>query len=347
MEVDISKDILKRLEESFGEKIKSNKKIKELIKVLENNEATYKEANEYAIELGKILAETYKENIKSDELPNGRMYYNIGDKTITPTMKNNYELISEYSKDVQTLINKKAGLGLNGIKAPLNEDRIHGIVQRLADEEDYEKTKWILNENMVNFSQSIVDDTVRKNAESHFKLGLEPKIYRESSGKCCKWCSKLDGTYNYFEVKNAGNDVFRRHRNCRCTVEYVPGGGKYKSQNVHNKDWSYFEEDDIIKKRIKEADDGDDLFMSDVRKQLVDSGIEYNPVKKSKIIRTEEEIIQRVSGGDETGGSCSSLAFAYIGNRAGYDVLDYRGGNSEEFFCKRYNIKDIANLNRG
>lgn len=347
MEVDISKDILKRLEESFGKKIKYNKKIKYLLKKLENDEATYKEANEYAIELGEILAETYKENIKSDELPNGRMYYNIGDKTITPTMKNNYELISEYSKDVQTLINKKAGLGLNGIKAPLNKDRIHGIVQRLADEEDYEKTKWILDENMVNFSQSIVDDTVRKNAESHFKLGLEPKIYRESSGKCCKWCSKLDGTYNYFEVKNAGNDVFRRHRNCRCTVEYVPGGGKYKSQNVYNKDWSYFEEDDIIKKRIKEVDDGDDLFMSDVRKQLVDSDIEYNPVKKSKIKRTEEEIIQRVSGGDETNGSCSSVAFAYIGNRAGYDVLDYRGGESERFFCKRYNIKDIANLNRG
>ena len=66
MEVDISKDILKRLEESFGEKIKSNKKIKYLLKKLENDEATYKEANEYAIELGQILAETYKENIKGN-----------------------------------------------------------------------------------------------------------------------------------------------------------------------------------------------------------------------------------------------------------------------------------------
>ena len=346
MEVDISKDILKRLEERFGEKIKSNKKIKYLLKKLENDEATYKEANEYAIELGQILAETYKENIKSDELPNGRMYYNIGDKTITPTMKNNYELISEYSKDVQTLINKKTGLGLNGIKAPLNEDRIHGIVQRLADEEDYEKTKWILDENMVNFSQSVVDDTVRKNAESHFKLGLEPKIYRESSGKCCKWCSKLDGIYNYFEVKNTGNDVFRRHRNCRCTVEYVPGGGKYKSKNVHNKDWSYFEEDDIIKKRIKDDDSGNDLFISNVRKKLLDSDIEYNPVKKSKIKRTEKEIIERVSRGDETNGSCSSVALAYIGNKAGYDVSDFRGGKSEEFFCSPYNIVDIASSNR-
>lgn len=346
MEVDISKDILKRLEESFGEKIKSNKKIKYLLKKLENDEATYKEANEYAIELGQILAETYKENIKSDELPNGRMYYNIGDKTITPTMKNNYELISEYSKDVQTLINKKTGLGLNGIKAPLNEDRIHGIVQRLADEEDYEKTKWILDENMVNFSQSVVDDTVRKNAESHFKLGLEPKIYRESSGKCCKWCSKLDGIYNYFEVKNTGNDVFRRHRNCRCTVEYVPGGGKYKSKNVHNKDWSYFEEDDIIKKRIKDDDSGNDLFISNVRKKLLDLDIEYNPVKKSKIKRTEKEIIERVSRGDETNGSCSSVALAYIGNKAGYDVSDFRGGKSEEFFCSPYNIVDIASSNR-
>ena len=45
-----------------------------------------------------------------------------------------------------------------------------------------------------------------------------------------------------------------------------------------------------------------------------------------------------------TKGSCSSLGFAYIGNKHGYDVLDFRGGNSQHFFSLNNNIKKMLNL---
>ena len=35
---------------------------------------------------------------------------------------------------------------------------------------------------------------------------------------------------------------------------------------------------------------------------------------------------------------------AYIGNKCGYDVLDFRGGKSQEFFAQDENIKMIAEL---
>ena len=54
---------------------------------------------------------------------------------------------------------------------------------------------------------------------------------------------------------------------------------------------------------------------------------------------TPDEIIDRLAGGDKTRGSCSSLGFAYIGNKAGLDVLDFRGGNSQSFFSMNTNIK--------
>ncbi len=49
---------------------------------------------------------------------------------------------------------------------------------------------------------------------------------------------------------------------------------------------------------------------------------------------SEKEIIDRL-GGIETQdavGSCASLAFAYMANKMGLDVLDHRGGNSKKFF---------------
>ena len=72
--------------------------------------------------------------------------------------------------------------------------------------------------------------------------------------------------------------------------------------------------------------------------------VEYIEVKKLQKELTTEEIIKKLGGGDQTKGSCSSLAFAYIGNRNGYDVLDFRGGISTEIFATTRNIVEIANL---
>lgn len=83
---------------------------------------------------------------------------------------------------------------------------------------------------------------------------------------------------------------------------------------------------------------------SEVRKLLQENKIEYKEVQKLPKQLSDDEIIQRLGGGDETDGSCSSLAFAYIGNKAGLDVLDFRGGESRKFFSKNKNIASIASL---
>ena len=58
----------------------------------------------------------------------------------------------------------------------------------------------------------------------------------------------------------------------------------------------------------------------------------------------ESEIIAKIAEEDETKGSCSSLVLAYIGNKCGFDVRDFRGGNSQYEFSRMHNIKNIADL---
>lgn len=59
---------------------------------------------------------------------------------------------------------------------------------------------------------------------------------------------------------------------------------------------------------------------------------------------TSDEIIERLAGGDMTQGSCSSLAFAYIGNKNGLDVLDFRDGGSRRVFSMNKNIMKMLEL---
>lgn len=78
-----------------------------------------------------------------------------------------------------------------------------------------------------------MDDTIKANAEFHYKARLSPKIIRTSDGNCCDWCDGVVGEYKYPDVPK---DVYRRHKNCGCEVNYYPGDGKY--QNAHTKKWS-------------------------------------------------------------------------------------------------------------
>lgn len=82
--------------------------------------------------------------------------------------------------------------------------------------------------------------------------------------------------------------------------------------------------------------------LEDVLQLAEKASVEYLAVSELSKTLTEDEIISRVSGGDLTTGSCSSLAFAYAGNRCGFDVLDFRGGISQSFFSRTGNIMSIA-----
>lgn len=229
---DAAPELLKRICAEFDDAVEQSSVLKSVEEKILKGTASYAEANQYAIEVGEILANAYKNNISSDVLPDGKMYYNIANRIITPTMSNNYELISKVSAQIQKILNENAGIGINAVLPEMNTDRVDGIVNRVSNAENYDKVSWILQDTIVNFSQSIVDAFIKTNSEFQGKAGLSPKIVRKVAGRCCKWCSRLAGTYLYPDVPD---DVYRRHQRCRCTVEYDPKDGKV--QNVHSKQW--------------------------------------------------------------------------------------------------------------
>lgn len=229
---DIVPDLQEAIEKDFNVMFRKNEKIKSIQKMIEEGTATYADANEFSIEVGLILASSFRKNLSSKVLPEGRMYFNIAERILGATLGNNHKIIAGASAQVQQQLNKASGLGLKAIEVKANQDRIKGFVERLSSEPIFDDVAWILDEPVVNYSQSVVDETIKANAEFHQRAGLEPKIVRTLAGGACDWCKEMAGSYSYPDVPD---DVYRRHERCRCTVEYNPADGR--KQDVYSKRW--------------------------------------------------------------------------------------------------------------
>ena len=209
--------------------------------------ATFAQAQQYSLEVSRLIGAAYEKHVSSAVLPDGRMYYNIASRLIPSTMDENYKAVSDYAAEVQKQLNEQAKIRLKVKAAEKDTDRIEGLVNLASSAERYDDVSGQLLTAFENFSQSIVDKTIQANADLHYRAGLSPKIIRRAERKCCQWCSNLAGEYDY--PMDMPDDVFRRHENCRCTVLYDPADGKRSFQNVYTKRWTKRNENDILEKR--------------------------------------------------------------------------------------------------
>ena len=224
---DIVPKLLDDLKKEFSSKYKANKKIPKLLE--DKNHAN---AYLYAQEVGDILAEVFDGKLSSSVLPEGKMFFNIAERILNETLGNNHKLVTDYAVELQTALNKEAGIGLKPKTNKINQDRIDGLVNRLSTEDNFDEVKWILKDPVANFSRSVMDDFIMTNADFHAKAGLKPKIARYVNSEHCEWCDKLAGTYDY----PVDRIIYARHENCDCVVEYHPKDGR-GIQNSHTKGW--------------------------------------------------------------------------------------------------------------
>lgn len=225
-------------------------------------------------------------------------------------------------------------------------DRTQGIIDRLAGAENYDAIKWILQSGVTtNYTESVVDAKIKANCDFQGRAGLTAKVERVAVGKTCKWCQDVAGEYVY---PNVPADVWRRHERCNCIIKYTAATGRVGTLQGSGPTWFITESTDpeAIKNRAnfagaimepKKIEPTGEMAMRAER-----YGITAEPVAELEKPLTEEEIIERVSGADKTNGSCASVSFAYAGNVGGLDVLDFRGGVSQDWFSYTGIIENVA-----
>lgn len=96
----------------------------------------------------------------------------------------------------------------------------------------------LLGQTVDNICQSFLDDWTHENARLSASAGLRATITREEVSKCCDWCRKLAGTYEY---GTEPKDIYRRHDNCKCAVVFKRDKEPYQDAWTKKK-YSTYEE---------------------------------------------------------------------------------------------------------
>ena len=111
---DVAPAIYEKVNKRFEYLISRDDKIKRSLDRLEKGTATFEDAYYYAQNIGYCLADAFS-LISDDDLPDGRMYYNIAEKAVKPFLERSAGMCNDYAAAVVKLLNEKAGLGLNPV----------------------------------------------------------------------------------------------------------------------------------------------------------------------------------------------------------------------------------------
>lgn len=233
--VDVAPKLLEQVRKTFAKGMSSNKILINGTGKINLGNGSFETASRCAEEIGKELSKAFEKVFTKEALPNGRLYYNIADRVVRPMLETACTESQELAGKVITQLNAKAKIGLKASFPGINQSRIKGVIDGASSQELLEDALAYLKTPVVNMMQHSVDDMSRHNADFQYKSGLAPKLVRhpDNDEKLCDWCEDLAGTYDY-PVRD--RDIYRRHENCRCVVEFVPVRGG-KKQDIYSKRW--------------------------------------------------------------------------------------------------------------
>lgn len=205
------------IKKEFIDTVNNDKTCQRLYKAIKDGNASYKTTSQLAARIGEDLGKVLKRYAPTTSIDEWDL-----DDLLPKSLGLDHSMVTTACKQVQEQMNKDAGYNLKFQEPKFDWDRVQGMITELRDHaetfSDIEKSFW---DQLANFSQSIVDDSIRENANLMFRSGIRTLVVRQMDGGACKWCEALAGTYDYNEVRDTGNDVWRRHENCRCTIDFV------------------------------------------------------------------------------------------------------------------------------
>lgn len=231
--------------------------------------------------------------------------------------------------NVSELQNRLSEIITNGIIQGINPRQMTGrLRERFAvSESDAER---LLRTELAR----VQTETQRQSFE---RMGFDAYVFISLEGAACPVCAALDtGEPIPLEDFMPGETAPPIHPNCRCSV------AAWMDREEMERELGFaLDEEEVEAAPVPQ--EPDEKF-EQIKQYLIKSRVAHNPVTRLHSEETEEELIDRLGGGDKTGGSCVSLSLAYAGRKAGFDVLDFRGGNSEDAFSRVSNVSTIAQM---
>ena len=231
--------IVNKIARDFKANINGNTKIRSLQKKLRNSTATYKDANKYAMEVSTALNNALAANLADDALTVAE-YRAVVSEVLPSGLEATYGTVSNYTKEVQTILNKKAGINLKALVSKVDAGAINLTTKNAVQAAAYSEAAGVINHDTMNFAQNITARMMKDNAGFQKNVGYDVQITRiyddiglRNRTIECEFCTQRAGEFDYDTALEQG--VFARHPGCQCTIIYnVNKGPELQTEWEHN-----------------------------------------------------------------------------------------------------------------
>lgn len=131
MAEDIAPKLYEQLHSEFEKNMQHNKRIQSFLK--KGEKASQKEVSLYSADLGKCASDALGTVLSETNLPNGKLYWNIAQKTIIPLLEEIHEMVMDAAEAVQKREDREVGINLKPIRPEFPKDRIEDLINKLIE----------------------------------------------------------------------------------------------------------------------------------------------------------------------------------------------------------------------
>ena len=195
--------------------------------VIEAGRGSYVVAGQYAARVGDLLGRTLRRHAPI----NGISDWDV-ENLIPGALGADHNMVIAVTDKVQANMNAAAGIYMRVQTPEFNGNRAYGIVNELLANPEFVNIARAFYAQLTNFSMSVVDDAIRDNAALQSAAGYAVHITRTAEYGACEWCEEVAGSYDFESARDTvGEDLWRRHENCRCIIDYSTNG---RTERVRN-----------------------------------------------------------------------------------------------------------------
>ena len=229
MAKDVAPELADAIERAFEKQLASDRTVQRILRHVRDGTVTQAEVSVYAGRVGIAGSNALRSVLLTDNLPEGKLYWNIAERTIMPQLERQHALVQVAARSAEKDMTRKAGMNITPPKTSINRQRVNGIMN-LATAENANLDA-VLGEPVITMTRAAYDSFQEDAVRQMQSLGVKVVVRRDYDGvglhdgkQPCTWCMERAGVYEgYGEAADAG--AFERHDGCGCTVEVIYEGG--------------------------------------------------------------------------------------------------------------------------
>lgn len=211
------------VQDEIRQRIEKDVLLARLRRKIDTGKANFNDTFLYSDRAGKLLGEIFSRRLPDIPLEER-------EALCVELLRDRYTDINQLIDRVQRVLDEAQNLHIAPQHAPFKNERAHKIGHATADPTVPVETQQRRAESApATMTRAMHDDRMKKEADFRSRAGLQCYITRKTDGKCCEWCDKMAGRYEYHSEPK---DIYRRHDNCDCTVTFENGR---KRQDVWSK----------------------------------------------------------------------------------------------------------------